>query len=57
LIATSTAAVVGIVVISYLLKFAKTRRIYMVDFVLGSIALILGIIVTPYTASTPPAIS
>jgi len=42
---------------SYLVKFAKTRRIYMVDFVLGSIALILGIIVTPYTASTPPAIS
>ncbi len=57
LIATSTAAVVGIVVMSYLVKFAKTRRIYMVDFVLGSIALILGIIVTPYTASTPPAIS
>jgi undecaprenyl-diphosphatase len=46
LIAIATAAVVGIVVISYLLKFAKTSRIYVIDFVLGAIALVVGIIAT-----------
>src|SRR5258708_35304561 len=46
LIAIATAALVGIVVISYLLKFAKTSRIYIIDFVLGAIALVLGIIAT-----------
>jgi undecaprenyl-diphosphatase len=46
LIAIATAAAVGIVVISYLLKFAKTSRIYMIDFVLGAIALVVGIIAT-----------
>jgi undecaprenyl-diphosphatase len=46
LIAIGTAAVVGIVVISYLLKFAKTSRIYVIDFVLGAIALVVGIIAT-----------
>jgi undecaprenyl-diphosphatase len=56
LIAIPTAAVVGIVVISYLLKFAKTSRIYMIDFVLGAIALGLGIIATllaPQSSSPP----
>jgi undecaprenyl-diphosphatase len=46
LIAIVTAAIVGIFVISYLLKFAKTSRIYLIDFVLGSVALIVGIIAT-----------
>jgi undecaprenyl-diphosphatase len=46
LIAIVTAAIVGIFVISYLLKFAKTSRIYVIDFVLGSVALIVGIIAT-----------
>lgn len=46
LIAIATAAAVGIVVISYLLKFAKTSRIYVIDFVLGAIALVVGIIAT-----------
>jgi undecaprenyl-diphosphatase len=58
LIAIPTAAVVGIVVISYLLKFAKTSRIYMIDFVLGAIALGLGIIATllaPQSSSPPPS--
>jgi len=44
LIAIVTAAIVGIFVISYLLKFAKTSRIYVIDFALGSVALIVGII-------------
>ena len=46
LIAIVSAAVIGIFVISYLLKFAKTSRIYVIDFVLGSVALIVGIIAT-----------
>src|SRR3989442_10597652 len=46
LIATVTAAIVGIFVISYLLKFAKTSRIYVIDFALGSVALIVGVIAT-----------
>ncbi len=57
LIATSTAAVVGIVVISYLLKFAKTSRIYGIDFVLGAIVLVVGIIVTLFAPQSSPALS
>ncbi len=49
LIAIVTAAIVGIFVISYLLKFAKTSRIYVIDFALGSLALIIGIIATLLT--------
>ena len=57
LIAIATSAVIGIVVISYLLKFAKTSRIYIIDFVLGAIALILGIIAALYAPSSSPALS
>jgi undecaprenyl-diphosphatase len=57
LIAIATSALIGIVVISYLLKFAKTSRIYIIDFVLGAIALILGIIATLFAPSSSPAIS
>src|SRR6266705_5848263 len=58
LIAIATSAAIGIVVISYLLKFAKTSRIYMIDFVLEVIALVLGIIATLYAASSSsPALS
>jgi undecaprenyl-diphosphatase len=46
LIAIVTAAVIGIFVISRLLKFAKTSRIYVIDFALGAIALIIGIVAT-----------
>lgn len=58
LIAIATAALVGIVVISYVLKFAKTNRIYVIDFVLGAIALVLGIIATLLAPqATSPALS
>jgi undecaprenyl-diphosphatase len=57
LIAIATSALVGIVVISYLLKFAKKSRIYVVDFVLGTIALVLGIIATLYAPQSSPALS
>lgn len=45
LIAILTAAVIGILVISYLLKFAKKNNIWVVDIVLGIIALAIGIFV------------
>jgi undecaprenyl-diphosphatase len=57
LIAIATSALVGIVVISYLLKFAKKSRIYVVDLVLGAIALVLGIIATLYAPQSSPALS
>jgi len=58
LIAIATAALVGIVVISYLLKFAKTSRIYIIDFVLGAIALGVGIIATLFAPqSSSPILS
>jgi undecaprenyl-diphosphatase len=57
LIAIATSALVGIVVISYLLKFAKKSRIYVIDFVLGAIALALGIIATLYAPQSPPVLS
>jgi len=53
LIAILTAAIVGIFVISYLLKFAKTSRIYVSDFVLGAVALSVGIIATVLAPQSP----
>ena len=50
LIAILIAAIVGILVISYLLKFAKTSRIYVIDFALGAVALVVGIIATVLSA-------
>jgi undecaprenyl-diphosphatase len=58
LIAIATSALIGIVVISYLLKFAKTSRIYIIDFVLGAIALGVGIIATLFAPqSSSPILS
>lgn len=42
-VAIVTAAIIGIFVISYLLKFAKSSRIWIINIVLGSIALMVGI--------------
>ena len=44
LVAAIVATLTGLIVISYLLKFAKKNNIYVVDFVLGGIALAIGII-------------
>jgi len=57
LIAIAASALIGIVVISYLLKFAKKSRIYMIDFVLGAIALVLGIIATWFAPQSAPVLS
>jgi len=53
LIAIVTAAMIGIFVISYMLRFAKTSRIYVIDFVLGTIALTIGIIATMLSPQAP----
>jgi undecaprenyl-diphosphatase len=53
LIAIVTAAIIGIFVISYLLRFAKTSRIYVIDFVLGTIALTIGIVATILSPQAP----
>jgi undecaprenyl-diphosphatase len=45
LIAIVTAALVGVFVISYLLKFAKKNNIWVVDIVLGLMALAIGVVV------------
>ncbi len=45
-IAILTALLIGLVTISYLLKFAKTKNIWVLDIALGLIALALGIVFT-----------
>jgi len=54
LIAIATSALIGIVVISYLLKFVKTSRIYIIDFVLGTIALVVGITASLFAPQSSP---
>jgi len=44
IIAISAAAVTGLLVISYLLRLAKHNRVYMINFALGLIALIIGLL-------------
>lgn len=46
MIAIVSSAITGLLVISYLLKLAKSNKIYLVNFVLGAIALAIGIITT-----------
>jgi undecaprenyl-diphosphatase len=45
-VAIVSALLIGLVTISYLLKFAKTRSIWKLDIVLGVLALILGAVFT-----------
>jgi len=45
-IAIVAAAITGLFVISYLLRLAKSKRIYLINIVLGLIALTIGIITT-----------
>jgi len=52
-IAIVAAALIGIVTISYLLKFAKSKNIWKLDIVLGLIALILGIIFSLFAHLLP----
>lgn len=43
-VAIITAALIGLVTISYLLRFAKQRNIWIIDLTLGAIALVIGIV-------------
>jgi len=47
-VAILSALLIGIVTISYLLKFAKTRSIWKLDIVLGVIAFSLGVVFSVY---------
>lgn len=44
IVALLSSTIVGLIVISYLLKLAKSNKIYLVNFVLGAIALVIGAI-------------
>ena len=44
LVAIATAAVTGLLVISYLLRVAKHNKVYLINFALGLVALVIGLI-------------
>ena len=50
MIAIATAAVTGLLVISYLLRVAKHNKVYLINFALGLIALAIGLITALSTA-------
>jgi undecaprenyl-diphosphatase len=52
-VAIVAAALIGIVTISYLLKFAKSKEIWRLDIVLGLIALIIGILFAIFAPYLP----
>lgn len=54
LVAIIAALLIGLVTISYLLKFAKTKSIWRLDIVIGLIALVLGIVFTVFYYVLPP---
>jgi undecaprenyl-diphosphatase len=50
LIAITTAAVTGLLVISYLLRVAKHNKVYLINFALGLVALAIGLVTALSTA-------
>ncbi len=48
IVAIVSALLIGLVTISYLLKFAKTKSIWKLDIALGAVALVLGAIFTVF---------
>jgi undecaprenyl-diphosphatase len=56
-IAIITALLVGLVTISYLLKFAKTKNIWKLDIVLGIIAIVLGVTFTVFYYLLPGSVN
>ena len=50
MVAIATAAVTGLLVISYLLRVAKHNKVYLINFTLGLIALVIGLITALSTA-------
>jgi undecaprenyl-diphosphatase len=56
-IAIITALLIGLVTISYLLKFAKTKNIWKLDIVLGIIAIVLGVTFTVFYYLLPGSVN
>ena len=50
MIAITTAAVTGLLVISYLLRVAKNNKVYLINLALGVIAIVIGLITALTTA-------
>ncbi len=44
IIAVLTALITGLIVISFLLKVAKTKKVYLIDFMLGGIAIAISVL-------------
>ena len=56
-IAIISALLIGLVTISYLLKFAKTKNIWKLDIVLGIVAIAIGLIVTVFYYLLPGTVN
>jgi undecaprenyl-diphosphatase len=52
-LAILSALIIGLVTISYLLKFAKTKNVWILDIVLGVAALVIGIAVSIFYFTLP----
>jgi undecaprenyl-diphosphatase len=50
MIAITTAAVTGLLVISYLMRVAKNNKVYLINLALGAIAIVIGLITALSTA-------
>jgi undecaprenyl-diphosphatase len=57
LVAILSAAVIGLITISYLLRLARTTQIWKLDLILGSIALVIGIVATLFFYLIPQGAS
>lgn len=56
-LAIVSAMIIGMVTISYLLKFAKTKRVWILDIALGVTALVLGIVFTIFFYILPSGVN
>jgi undecaprenyl-diphosphatase len=56
-IAIISALLIGLVTISYLLKFARTRNIWILDIILGLIALVIGVAITVFYYLLPGSVN
>ncbi len=56
-LAIITAFLIGLVAISYLLKFAKSKNVWILDIVIGMLALVLGIIFSIYYYVLPAGVN
>ena len=57
IVAVISALLIGLVTISYLLRFARTKNIWKLDIVVGVIPLIIGIIITIFFYALPGTVN